>query len=344
MNRRRFLSTGTAAVGLAAVANVAPTTWAAGRKGPTVLIPTSTSEQIAELKAVAPEANLITCKSAVEALARAPEADASYGFITRDIIKAGKALKWVQQGSAGVETIVTIPELRDSDIILTNMQRAFGPPIADQAMAYLLAFTRGLNGFIVSKEWNRPKEAVFEELHGKTMLVIGLGGIGSEIAKRAFGCGMNVLATDPKVLDAPFSVRELHRPEALTSLLPRADVVASAVPLTPESRKLINAQTIALMKKGSLLINVSRGGVVDTDALMAALKSGRIAGAGLDVTDPEPLPKGHPLWALNTIITPHTAGQSEGSERRRHEVFKENLRRFSQGLMLVNVVDKKAGY
>src|SRR5262249_29088483 len=105
-----------------------------------------------------------------------------------------------------------------------------------------------------------------------------------------------------------------------------------------------NAQTIALMKKGSLLINVSRGGVVDTDALVAALKSGQIAGAGLDVTDPEPLPKGHPLWALNTIITPHTAGQAPGTDRRRHELFKENLRRFNQGLMLVNVIDKKAGY
>ncbi|MFO0958401.1 MAG: D-2-hydroxyacid dehydrogenase [Isosphaeraceae bacterium] len=341
MIRREFRSKTAAGLAAAAIANGS---WASGRKGPTILIPSTPAEQLADLKSAAPEAEFVVCPNNAAALAAAPNADASYGFISRDLIRAGKALKWVQQPSAGVETIVDIPELRDSGIVLTNMQRVFGPPIADQALAYMLAFTRGLNDFVVRKEWARPKEAVFEELAGKTIVIVGLGGIGSEIARRCHAFGMKVLGTDPKVLDAPPGVLEIHRPGSLASLLPRADVLASAVPLTPETRKLIGGAELALLRPGALLINVSRGGVVDTEALVSALRSKQVAAAGLDVTDPEPLPKDHPLWSLNTIITPHTAGQSPGSDRRRHEVFRENVRRFADGLMLLNVVDKKAGY
>ncbi len=179
---------------------------------------------------------------------------------------------------------------------------------------------------------------------GKTLLVIGLGGIGSEIARRANAFGMRVLATDPKVLERPLFVEELHKPEDFHALLPRADVVASAVPLTKQSMRMIGANEFAMMKRGVVLINVSRGKVVNTGALIAALDSGQVSAAGLDVTDPEPLPKGHPLWTRNAIITPHSAGQSPGGDRRRHEIFRENLRRFAVGEMLLNVVNKKVGY
>jgi phosphoglycerate dehydrogenase-like enzyme len=228
------------------------------------------------------------------------------------------------------------------------MQRAYAPEIADQAIGYLLAFTRSLTHFVrtqSSQEWRSGgRGVVLDELMGKTLLVIGLGGIGSEIARRAAAFGMRVLATDPKVLERPLFVEELHRPDAFHGLLPRADVLASAVPLTKASRKMIGSREFAMMKPGSILINVSRGGVVDTEALIAALDSKRVAAAGLDVTDPEPLPKGHPLWSRNVIITPHSAGQSPGGERRRHEVFRENLRRFASGEMLLNIVDKTVGY
>ena len=176
------------------------------------------------------------------------------------------------------------------------------------------------------------------------MLVIALGGIGSEIARRAFGFGMRVLATDPKVIEKPLFVEELHRPDDFHRLLPRADVVASAVPLTPLTRGMIGPNEFAMMRRGAILINVSRGAVVNTAALVGALEQGRVAAAGLDVTDPEPLPAGHPLWARNVIITPHSAGQSPGGQRRAHELFRENLRRFAAGEMLLNVVDKKVGY
>jgi phosphoglycerate dehydrogenase-like enzyme len=344
MNRREFLA-GTATLAGATAGGEAARSAPAGRLR--VLVPELSTEQLEALKAVASEVELIVCKNGEEALGHAAEADASFGYITREIIRAGTKLRWVQQVSAGVEGLLTIPELLERPITLTNMQRAYGPEIADQAIGYLLCFTRGLGHFIQTKsreEWSRPPELVLDELEGKTMLVIGLGGIGSHIARRASGFGMLVVATDPKVIERPTFVSELHKPEALHRLLPRADVVCSAVPLTPASEKMLGAHEFAIMKKGAILINVSRGKVVDTQALVAALQSRQISAAGLDVTDPEPLPAGHPLWKQNVIITPHSAGQSPGGVERSFELFRENLRRFACGEMLLNLVDKKAGY
>jgi phosphoglycerate dehydrogenase-like enzyme len=344
MNRRTFI-TASAAVGA-----VGPAAASQGQatKRLKVIIPVTPPDQLSELQAAAPGVDLVQCKSDDEAAERAGDADASYGFITRPIITAGKSLRWVQQPSAGVEHLIEIPELVRSAIVLTNMQRAYGPEIADQALGYLLAFTRSLAHFVraqPSQDWRSSgRGVVLDELMGKTLLVIGLGGIGSEIARRAAAFGMKVLATDPKVLERPLFVDELHRADAFHALLPRADVLASAVPLTKASRKMIGAREFDMMKPGSILINVSRGAVVDTDALIAALDSKRVAAAGLDVTDPEPLPKGHPLWSRNVIITPHSAGQSPGGDRRRHEIFRENLRRFACGEMLLNIVDKTVGY
>ncbi len=353
MNRRHFLAASAATTALTAAGTAAATAavTASARASRTplkVIVPQISSEQLADLKAAAPSLELVPCKSEDEAIAQIGDAAASYGYISQRIIQAGKALKWVQQPSAGVEHLIEIPELVDSEIILTNMQRAYGPEIADQAIGYLLAFTRSLTHFVrtqSSQEWRSSRQGVvLDELMGKTMLIIGLGGIGSEIARRAAAFGMRILATDPKVLERPPSVEELHRPDAFHKLLPRADVVASAVPLTKATKKLIGAKELGMMKQGVILINVSRGGVIDTDALVAALDSKQVAAAGLDVTDPEPLPKGHPLWSRNVIITPHSAGQSPGGDRRRHEYFRENLRRFAACEMLLNIVDKKAGY
>jgi phosphoglycerate dehydrogenase-like enzyme len=344
MNRRHFLAASAATSALAAAGSAS----ARPAKDLKVVIPPTKPDELAELKTVAPSVRLVECKNEEEAVAQIADADASYAFLSPAVFRAGKSLRWVQQPSAGVEHLMEIPELVQSDIILTNMQRAYGPEIADQAIGYLLCFTRSLTHFVRTQskeEWrsNGPG-VVLDELSGKTLLVIALGGIGAEIARRAAAFGMRVLATDPKVIERPPFVEELHRPDAFSSLLPRADVVASAVPLTRESRKMIGAPQFAMMKPGVILINVSRGGVIDTDALVQALDTKRVAAAGLDVTDPEPLPKGHPLWSRNVIITPHSAGQSPGGDRRRHEYFRENLRRFAAGEMLLNIVDKKVGY
>jgi phosphoglycerate dehydrogenase-like enzyme len=344
MNRRQFLAASAATTALASTTS-APARQSGRLK---VIVPPMNPAELDDLKAVASDLELVACRSEAEAIEQAPGAVACYGFITPGVIRAGKSLRWVQQPSAGVEGRMEIPELVDSAIILTNMQRVYAPEIADQALGYVLAFTRSPSHFIraqPAQEWRSHRPGVvLDELLGKTLLVIGLGGIGSEIARRAHAFGMRVLATDPKVLERPLYVEELHRPDAFHTLLPRAHVVASAVPLTRQSRGMIAAREFGMMKRGVILINVSRGKVVDTAALVAALDSGQVAAAGLDVTDPEPLPKGHPLWSRNVLITPHSAGQSPGGERRRHELFRENLRRFAAGEMLLNVVDKRVGY
>ncbi len=221
MNRRLFLAASTSA---AAVAPLAPAlARQSGRLK--VIVPPMGPAELADLRAAAPTLDLVECRSEADAIENAPGAAACYGFITPGVIRGGKSLKWVQQASAGVEGLLEIPELVESEIVLTNMQRAYGPEIADQAIAYLLAFTRSLNHFIraqPSQVWgSREPGLVLDELAGKTMLVIGLGGIGTEIARRANAFGMRVLATDPKVWERPLFVEELHKPDAYHALLPR---------------------------------------------------------------------------------------------------------------------------
>ena len=205
MNRRVFLTASTAAGSLATMG----ASFAQPAKGLKVLIPPTSGEQLSDLHAAAPGTALVQCGNDGEAVERVADADASFGFITPRLLSAGKSLRWVQQPSAGVEHVLKIPELLGRDIVLTNMQRVYGPEIADQAIGYLLAFTRSLAHFVrtqPSQEWrsNGPG-LVLDELTGKTLLVIGLGGIGTEIARRAAAFGMRVLATDPKVLERPSS-------------------------------------------------------------------------------------------------------------------------------------------
>lgn len=346
MNRRGFLRSAPGTTALAMLSTSAAVA-APDPERRRILVPVLSADHLDELSSAAPNLELVPCANQREALARVEHAAASYGFISPELVAKGKGLQWLQQASAGVETIVYTPELQASPAILTNMQRAYAPEIADQALGYLLCFTRQLRHFVRTTqrgEWAARGPTPLEELAGKTLLIVGLGGIGTEIARRAAGFGMRVIATDPKVLERPLFVAELHRPAALDGLLPSADVVASAAPLTPLTRKLFDASAFSRMKRGVVFINVSRGGLCETDALVAALDGGQVSAAGLDVTDPEPLPAGHPLWSRNVIITPHSAGQSPGGERRRHELFKENLGRFARGEMLLNIVDKKVGY
>ena len=177
------------------------------------------------------------------------------------------------------------------------------------------------------------------------MLVVGLGGIGTEIAQRANGFGMKVIGTRRSDRPSPDYVKRVGKPKDLLAMLPEADVVVLAVPLTDETKNMLNTAAFDAMKTGAYLINIARGKVVNTDALLKALKSGRLAGACLDVTDPEPLPANHELWKqANVIITPHIASRSEVTNKRRSALLVENMRRFGAGEPLLNVVDKKAGY
>jgi phosphoglycerate dehydrogenase-like enzyme len=305
-----------------------------------------------ELAKVAPNVKIVAGLSRDEALKRAAEAhvvDARYA--TPDFLRAAKSLVWVQAHSAGVERYLGDPAfVANERVLLTNMRGVHGPAIADHVFAMLLALTRDLPVHLEGRAkgaWKRDGSGVLEPiaLQGRTLLVVGLGGIGTEIARRGHGFGMRVIATRRGDDPAPEFVERVGKPEDLALLLPEADVVALAVPLTPETEHLLDAAAFERMKKGSYLVNIARGKVVDTGALLAALRSGKLAGACLDVTDPEPLPAEHPLWKLpNVVITPHCAARAELTEDRAWAVVRENLRRFDAGEPLLNVVDKRLGY
>jgi len=303
-----------------------------------------------ELNSVAPAKARIVPVTSQNVMSEIADADAFVGSITPEEVRAGKKLKWVHVMSAGVERVLFLSggnDLRDSDIVLTNNKIVQGPEIADHAMAMLLALSRDLLTFWGNKQnetWQpRPYRGI--ELSGRTAVIIGLGGIGNQIATRAWGFGMSVIGVDPE--DKPFSpfVKKTVKPDQLDNVLPEADVVFISAPHTQQSHKMVGAREFELMKKGAYFIAVSRGGVYDMNGLVKALDEKRLAGAGVDVMDPEPLPKGHPLWKFqNAIITPHIAGRSDMDHGRMVGTAVENLARFLDGRPLVNVVDKKKGY
>ncbi|HLF93823.1 MAG TPA: D-2-hydroxyacid dehydrogenase, partial [Planctomycetota bacterium] len=305
----------------------------------------------AGIRQLAPNVEIVTATSKAEALKLAPQVHGTIGsFVSAEFLREAKDLRWVQQFSAGVEQITFIPELQGNDkVVLTNMKRMYGPPIADHVMAMLLSLVRSLPHYqdLMKKgAWGKGADAPFQgELQGKTMLVVGLGGNGAETAKRARAFGMTVVATDPREMAVPIYVSRLEKPDKLAALLPSADVVVLAAPLTPETTGLFGSAQFSLMKKGSFFINIARGKEVDHEAMVQAIRSGTLQGVGLDVTEPEPLPAHHALWKLpNVIVTPHVSGQSPGTNGRTKALFLENMRRFAAGEPLVNVVDKKSGY
>lgn len=318
----------------------------------TVFLRSLDPELEAEIARVAPRLRVVAGLSADEALRRAAEAHACDGsYATPEFLRAATNLVWVQAGSAGVERWVSIPEIAASErIVLTNMRAVHAPVIADHAFAMLLALTRDLPVHLANRaegRWQREGSGTLQPLglEGRTLLVVGLGGIGTEIARRGHGFGMRVLATRRSDADAPAFVERVERADALLELLPDADVVAIAAPLTPETEGLFDEKAFAAMREGSILVNIARGRIVRTDALVAALRSGRLAGACLDVTEPEPLPPEHELWRMpNVVITPHVAGVAELTDARRRALLLENLRRFDAGEPLLNTVDPKAGY
>lgn len=307
-------------------------------------------QELAELKALAPNLRIVSGLTREQALERAAEAHGVEGYYaTADFLARAANLVWVQAMSAGVDRYLGNEALMKNDaLVLSNMQGVHGPAIADHAFGMLLALTRDLRYYAKEQDgarWSPGGTGSATALQGRTMLVVGLGGIGTDIAQRAAGFGMRVIATRRSDAPGPAYVEKVGRSADLTALLPEADVVAIAVPLTAETEHLFNAAAFAAMKEGAILINIARGKVVDTAALLEALRSGRLAGACLDVTDPEPLPAGHPLWSLpNVIITPHVASDAELTNERSWVLLRENLRRFAAGEPLLNVVDKKAGY
>jgi len=303
----------------------------------------------AEVDAAISGVELIAVRSEDEAIAQAADADAIIGSCAGRVVSAAPKVMWIQIFSAGAEHCVAVDRIRSEQVILTNMQKMSSPVIAEHVIAMTLALARGLPHFsktMPQGKWSR-RSAITDEMQsiaGKTMLVVGLGGIGTEVARRAAALDMRVIGTRRSSREGPDFVDYVGLSDELYELAGQADFIVNALPLTPATTGIIDEHFFAAAKSGTHFINVGRGGTVVTDDLVAALRSGKVAGAGLDVTDPEPLPGDHPLWQFdNVIITPHVA--SRGANRARHKLLAiENLRRFVAGDALLNVVDPKLGY
>ncbi len=317
---------------------------------PTRIVVRADADRIAWLQAAAPGVELVPAPDAETAAAAVAGAQAVVGFCSAEILEAGSELRWIQLPFAGAERCLEIPAVRERDILVTNAQRVYGPEIAEHVMAMILSFTRGLYRYIPAQAegvWNRGlvSEDLLWELEGRTLLVVGLGGIGTEVARLGNAMGMTVLATRNSRREGPPFVEYVGLADELPELAPRADVVVNATPLTPATADLFDTDFFAAMKSTAYFINVGRGGSVVTQDLVAALEQGRLAGAGLDVTDPEPLPENHPLWKMNNvIITPHIAAGSDLRSERLWIVMRENLRRYVAGERMLSVVDKSKGY
>jgi phosphoglycerate dehydrogenase-like enzyme len=298
-----------------------------------------------------------------------PAAEIYFGYgIPAALLDAGPELRWVHSGAAGVAKSLT-PEMLASPVTFTNSAVVHGPPIAETVLAMILFFGRGLDYAAEGKRrgawWQDPfysADTPLGELARSTVGLIGFGGIGKEIARRVASLGARVIALKrraPTPADhelAPVfgegslagALEVVRGEEALDALLRRSDVVVVTAPETPDTRGMIGGRELGLMKPGALVINVSRGRLIDEAALVAALGEGRLRGAGLDVFAEEPLPSDHPLWRLpNVLITPHVSGVTRGFWRRETDLILRNLRRYLDAAPAEaweNVVDKRAGY
>ncbi len=264
------------------------------------------------------------------------------------LLTAAVRLRWLQTGGAGVDTL-PLAELARRGVTLTNNSGVHAPNIAEHTLAMMLAFARQLPQLVRAQDQHRWRDtethgAVFE-LNGQTLLLLGLGDIGLAIAARAAAFNMRVVGVRRRDLPLPELPIEIAPMSQLTDLLGAADHVVTSLPLTKTTAGLLGAAQLAAMKAGAFIYNVGRGPVIDTAALTAALASGHLGGAGLDVVDPEPLPADSPLWDMkNVLITSHTSGASPIYWERGAAILLENVRRFGAGQPLLNVVDLDAGY
>jgi phosphoglycerate dehydrogenase-like enzyme len=276
-----------------------------------------------------------------------PEADVVFGALNAEWLAKAKSLRWLQATEAGMERLL-FPELIKSDVVVTNMARMFAPAISETAIGMLLSLTRGLNRYYIPQFQKRTfvSERNLVEVDGMTMGIVGLGGIGQSTAMRAhYGFNMRILATDAKPMATPVFVDTLREPGWLMEMVPQVDILVSAAPATKETESMFNEKVFRAMKKTAYFLNLSRGALVDENALVRALREGWIAGAGVDATRAEPLPSSHPYWDCpNLILTCHSAGFSPQRQLRLVGLLADNVRRYASGLPLMNVVDKQRGY
>jgi phosphoglycerate dehydrogenase-like enzyme len=260
-----------------------------------------------------------------------------------EVVRRGR-LKWIQSSAAGLDHCLT-PETISTDIVVTSASGLFAEPVAEQTLALSLGLLRGLPVFFRAQQKKEFIRRPTGDLHHASVGIVGLGGNGVRIAEVLRPFKTRLIATDMFTSDQPPVVDDLWPADQLDTLLFQSDIVVLCAPLNEQTLGMIAAPQLARMKPGSLLINVARGPLVVEKDLVAALQSGHLAGAGLDVTEIEPLPLESPLWNLpNVIITPHVGAQSRFRADVTTDLVCENLRRYFAGRPLINLVDKRLGY
>ncbi len=303
----------------------------------------------ARLSDAVPGVKIVVAEDLDTAAEAIVNADAAFGTLPAALLAKGRKLRWLQAPQAAPPAGYYYPELVAHPLIVTNFREIYNDHISAHILAFVLAFARGFHVYIpqqLRREWKKsPEDQGVVPLPGSVALIVGLGGIGAETARLLTAFGVRVIAADARRTDKPGHVAELHQPEALDTLLPQADFVILTVPHTPATEGFFNAARFRLMKPGAFFINIGRGMTTKLDDLVAALRSGQIAGAGLDVYEQEPLPASHPLWGLpNVLLTPHMAGYGPHLNERRFQVIEGNCRAFAEGRPLRNVVDKSTWF
>ena len=326
-----------------------------------VIHPPVEAERLKKISEAAGQMVVANAQDPHEAKRAIADADAFFGKITPELLAASTMLRWVQSPTASLEHYV-FPELINHPCQITNMRGLYSDNIADQVFGYIICFARNLHHYIrfqmesrwepIGGESQRPQfvtgpgvinaiDRAHMNLADATMGVVGLGAIGTEIARRGAAFRMRVLAIDPVQTQSPEGVEAPWKLDRLPELLAQSDFVVIAAPHTPETEKMFRRAQFQQMKVGAYLVNIGRGAIVDLADLVAALEAKEIAGAALDVFEIEPLPREHPLWQMeNVIITPHVAGCSPRISERHLAVLLDNVGRFSRGEPLRNVTDK----
>ena len=308
-----------------------------------------TEEFLGDLRATFPDVEFVEAATSEVQLAHVGDADAFFGWPSREVFRAAERLRWLHNPGTGIDRISEVPDIVDSDVVLTNARGPHAAPMADHVFSIVLAFAHRSRELWEDQQAHRWEPGKYDsrivELGGSTMGILALGDIGRAVARRAYGFGMEVYAVDKRPVERPPEVQEVWGLERLDELLGLSDWFVVTAPLTEQTRGMIDRRRIGLLKPGSHLIVISRGGIVDEDALVDALRSGRIAGAGLDVMAEEPLPPDNPLWGLdNVILAPHVSALTPEMWEGRRKIFKENLRRFLANEPFLYVCDKEAGF
>jgi len=310
-----------------------------------------TEAHLEQIHAAWPEVNLICAdqNNKEDSEKKLFEADYFCGHIKKmvdwDAVVAQKRLRWIQSSAAGMDYCL-VPSVINSDIKVCSASGLLADQVAEHTMALLLGWLRSLPVFLKAQEKREFIRRPTRDLTGATVGIVGFGGNGRRVAQVLAPFATQIIATDMFPEDKPDYIDKLWPESCLDRLLTESEIVLLNLPLNEQTQYLINADKIALMKKDALLVNMARGAIVDTTALVAALNQQRIAGAVMDVVDPEPLPSDHPLWRFdNVIITPHVAGQFRWRNDDVTSLLCENIRRFRAGEPLINhLTDKKLGF